>query len=132
MTLDRDALLAKLQALTAPSREVDGDIARHLGWVEKRLGGAGIVWYAPGSDGHPTPVPPRYTGSVEAALPLLDGWWWLFAKGRKRKKAPLHSIALYPEGEDLTEESSLGYTIGHDLLAVAIIIAALKARKTLS
>jgi hypothetical protein len=56
-------LLARLEALTGPDRQVDADIHTHL-----MLPGAMIAQF------------PRYTGSLEAAVALVEqmlpGWWW--------------------------------------------------------
>jgi len=65
-------LVKRLEEASEGSRELDGDIARlALGWEQRTLGGAGLVWYAP-NDPHPKAVAPYFSSSLDAALTQLD------------------------------------------------------------
>ena len=63
----------KLKALTAPSREVDAEIAVMFGarkeWVYDPTGGKGR-----------RNISPHYTASLDATVELVErelpGWWW--------------------------------------------------------
>lgn len=62
-------LITQLENLKGPSREVDAEIAKAMGWKSftwEFAGRCGLTWYAPlNSVGHPQP--PNYTGSIDAA-----------------------------------------------------------------
>ena len=75
------ALAARVEALTGPDRTVDQDVARAVGWVERRG-----HWDMPGGSrpwGYSWLDIPRYTASLDAAASLVPaGWacealsWW--------------------------------------------------------
>jgi hypothetical protein len=60
-----DSLLSRLRSLTAPSREIDAEIALANGWQATF---AHTVWMSP--DKQLDHEPPRYTESLDAALTL--------------------------------------------------------------
>lgn len=78
---------------------------------------------------------PKFTSSVDAALTLVpDGTFWLLGAGRSRPGEPLYGCVISrPVGEpEQLEEHALG-TGEHDAsLALAICIAAFKARRALA
>ncbi len=119
-------LIAKLEALDGPSREVDRDIATHFGdpWDY------GVSWrgWGIGQDGRPIekPVAFPYTASLDAAIALvgrvLPGWSWEarrsgFGNGQASVWNPM-------------EQPRPGKTIRADHKsspAIALLIATLKA-----
>lgn len=63
-----EEILAAVLAARAPSREIDNAIALvALEWEQRALGGAGMVFYAPGNP-HPIPVSPRFTENLGDAM----------------------------------------------------------------
>ena len=64
-----ETLITRLEALTGPSREVDAEIAKAVGWTTFMFGGAGLCWKDPAGRVHA--VPPHFTGSIDAALTLM-------------------------------------------------------------
>lgn len=99
-------LIARLEQLTAPDREVDGDLWLHL-FKGKPFDTV--------ESGQP------FTASVDAALALaekvLPGWYWL--------KPNIYLMAMYRPGHGDTE--SVEHTGYHPVNAIALCIAILKA-----
>ena len=62
-------IIARLEAATKPSRELDAEIAKHLGWTTFMFGGAGPCWKNP--EGRIMAECPHYTGSIDAAIRSL-------------------------------------------------------------
>lgn len=112
-------LIARLEAATEGSRVLDAEI--HLA-IGERCG--------MGSDG--LYLPPHYTQSVDAALTLVpEGWRWDelsrdvdWGPGPERSYAVSIDFYEMPSGRWLRNQSA-----AHDLLPVALCIAALRARK---
>ncbi len=78
-------LLERVQAAAGPDRELDFDLARWRGWTEHDdkddpvfTGKVSTWWAEPGCEWSTTSVPPCVTGSVDAALALVEqvlpGW----------------------------------------------------------
>ena len=68
------SLITQLENLKGPSREVDAEIAKAMGWKSftwEFAGRCGLTWYAPlNSVGRPQP--PNYTGSIDAARSICS------------------------------------------------------------
>lgn len=117
-----DDLIAALEKATGPSRELDAEIARQLGWVcldlRRPLRREG--WMIP--DGT-TATLPKFSASLDTALTLVwEDWTW-----DADASAPERGIdwRLHPPIEE--ERRSVEGT--HRLAPIALCIAALKARK---
>ena len=74
------ALLAKLEAATGPSRELDAAIALAVGWRE-RDGMLGWEWVAP--EGRMRGLP-HFTKSLDAAMTLVPPDWYAIISSRGR------------------------------------------------
>jgi hypothetical protein len=139
------SLIARLQAATGPDRELDGRIWCALNG--KRFKGVAISY-----DGVTTQVfytePPKrtervahkipaFTGSIDAALTLVpDGWRWDdLCRDAEAYSFPAGLyIGEVEYGVTLSKYAEDGRYAGpsldaqHDFLAIALCIAALKAR----
>ncbi len=122
-------LITQLENLKGPSREVDAEIAKAMGWKSftwEFAGRCGLTWYAPlNSVGRPQP--PNYTGSIDAALTLMPkinrpNFPWLAIKSNN----PNNPIGCRCE---LWLDNVKNYNGRGETLAIAICIAALKARE---
>lgn len=77
MTQALSALLAKLEAATGPSRELDEAITRAIGFKLAGYSANVPIWWNP--DDKYVGVAPHYTSSLDAAMTLVPegSWWWL-------------------------------------------------------
>jgi hypothetical protein len=128
------SLLSRLEALTAPDRKIDAEIALANGWV--RTGGDddyATVWHNMRS-GLPLTGPPRYTGSLDAALTLVTEdpanpgkpmLWWLTYDEDGVAGPRAYTAAL---GKGYHEPN---YVYGHNDTspAIALLIAIMKAKE---
>lgn len=123
------SLIKRLEALTGPSREVDAEIATAIGWKSvpwEFSGKRGLTWYAPDLEVHYEC--PHFTGSIDAALTLMPkinrpNFPWLAIKSNN----PNNPIGCRCE---LWLDNVKNYNGRGKTLAIAICIAALKARET--
>lgn len=123
---DLRELVERLEAAEGPSRELDAEIARALGWKDVGIGPHApqtVKWVRP--DGSETfNRLPAYTASIDAALTLVpEGWEWTvgntYAEGRTF--ARVENFALKGEPNFNVD--------GQRPPALALTIAALKARE---
>lgn len=120
-------LIAKLEKLTGPSREVDLAVAQYLGagleHTPTRVTGK-IAW--PG-DTKCRPCPP-YTASLDSSIAVMDitlpGAWYLLGKGKTRSTEPLYGAQVMFGSDEVLGEGE------HDATpAIALLIALLKAKE---
>lgn len=123
-------LIARLEAATEGSRELDSAIALTVGWTfEKRAGETKRWWREPnGPVWFRDTSPPFFTTSLDAAMTLVpDGYFWRMG----------HVEQLSEDDEVMYGAELLRYlhvadrsdSMGHGLTApIALCIAALKAR----
>lgn len=136
-------LISKLEALTGPSREVDGEIALAVEWTFQKLGREGgrgdsrpywrrpgcTEWYERSQEG-----PPRYTESIDAALTLVPE---SDAGGRKLWIRLNQFAGSHGSGKEcwhaelfgIENEQAIKYWGMHPIAAIALCIACLKARE---
>ena len=124
------ALIARLEAATGPSRELDCEIAEQAGWAEVgyRPKFVSPIGFPP--HGKSVRCVPRYTASLDAALTLVpEDWkmqgqiaWPGYDDGKfiNDVRVELHHVVSSGGGPMVT---ALAKTI-----AIAICLAALKAR----
>ena len=101
---EREELIARLEALSGPDREVDRHVAVAVG-LAKRLSGIAAVEWRPGNT---YSVPPAYTASIDAAVALaiskLDSGSvdievaYRSVGGRAHGRAEICGPAVYGEG----------------------------------
>ena len=116
------ALLAKLEAATGPSRELDAKIALAVGWRE-RNGMFGREWISPA--GRMAELPP-YTRSLDAAMTLVpEGCYWHVAAGKTRDSEPLYGAMIQEAAFDGAELGAAENDVGP---ALALVIASIRAR----
>lgn len=127
---DHADLIARLERATGPDRDLDREIGiKTLDWIVTSLSGQGDVLYIDGSYyvDDPRGEFPSPTESLEVALTLVhDDLFWLIAKGRIKPEEPLYGAqickaSLAVAGQIIAEAE-------HNCLAIAVCIAALKAR----
>lgn len=114
-------LIERLERLTEPDRELDGDIGILVGpWTRHDLGDGCWQWRYNGVNfGN---RPPAYTRSVDAAMTLVPGGWHF----------DLHCMWGFPKVRASVDRDwpHMGRHDGwHESLAIALCIAALKARR---
>lgn len=126
-----DALIARVEAATEGSAELDLDILNALGprqwiWLDRRDETITHEQYGPGAVGNPVTSMDRLSRSLDAAMTLIpDDLWWILGKGRTRPNEPLYGVQLRnPSGPDAVAAEAEHPTS----IAVAICLAALKAR----
>lgn len=103
-------LIARLEKATGPDREIDNAIADALGFEMPLTGSEGWPLY--------------YTGSIDAARTLVDGFYWLASEGRTRDNEPLGGAQVFRKNylvKPIAEAE-------HERVEIALCIAALKAR----
>src|SRR6185295_4669336 len=77
-----DELIARLETSSEGSRELDGEIWRHIepnaDWHHLDIGGDQYIWHQRDSkDSIAFEAPPHYTTSLDTALMLVpEGWFW--------------------------------------------------------
>ena len=114
-----DDLIARLEKATGPDRELDGDIVLHLGLVPHGMERGWPGGWA--GDGKQFDAE-WYTKSIDAALTLVPEDWCLFEMGQLGRNNQGWYVNLMHRHE-VGEVSS-----SHESFAVALCIAALKAR----
>ena len=140
--MTRDELIAALEAATGPSRELDGAIAKSVGWAAQRNN-----WWPPeeaakarrqkrslwSCDRGPLPLP-DYTSSIDAALSLVPEGYQIDSMGewahQMLRAAGPWFVILMPRG-NLPPPERDREARRHDHApnaAIALCIAALKAR----
>ena len=62
-------LSRRVSESTGQSRELDGEVARAIGWSTFMFGGAGLCWKD--AAGEIFPCPPSYTASLDAVVALI-------------------------------------------------------------
>lgn len=126
-------LLQRLESLTAPSREVDAEIALSIpGFCAPTAHYDAkddcLVWHEyhehglPGA--HLSQELPRFTASIDAALlGKPDGFYWRMTMGRELPDAALNSVVLRKH-----DSAEIFAQAEHDTPAIALCIAIVKAR----
>ena len=114
---DLESLIERLAALSGPDREVDARIAAAVGLPH------GTLTF--GEDGGKVyrsvvEIAPRYSESIDAALSLVPpGYYWSFDS---------RGCAIVSDKEPRLEPGAVGTCLGHQSPAIALCIAALRAR----
>lgn len=146
MTDKLDALIARLEAATEGSRELDAGIFIYLGKAPKvvKRGATELDWHQtnyewsdPGTwerarFEQPAPpdriVAPYYTTSLDAALSLVPEGWMLKDLCELNRLSGVQWFAeLHRRGEEYTNNDKDAFALNGPL---ALCIAALKARKS--
>ena len=123
-------LIAKLEAATGPSRELDYEIALAVGWSRNPYGRG---WLA--ANGDLCDAPPCLTASIDAALTLVPEGWHIECLSTPDKGTSVRNPsrkAACDMGPDLDNDEGweIGRKVGnHAEAALAVCIAALKARE---
>lgn len=106
-------LIERLEALTAPDREVDAEIAKVMDTT--------VVRHHRESGTNITTTNCHYTSSLDAALTLVpEGWEWL--------REHLETMCVYLPKHNDVNSWDIHITGAHKTPAIALCIAALKAR----
>lgn len=117
---DLQPLISRLEKVEGPDRELDAEIYASIGAVPSEVAdpitGTEIVWIFNGSIG----FPPKFTASLDAAVGLVpEGKAW----GIEDVGAGNPLFEVYAgDGDDAD------HFVVHKLAAIALCIAALKAR----
>jgi hypothetical protein len=141
------SLLARVEALTGPDRDIDAEIfIEHSGEVPANAGRVdslhGMVgWWPIDAPYESARDVPRYTGSTDAALALADkvlprGFLWSVSRppeGKKKRKRKSDDVPIpfdgYVATDDRIGEKSHRFAIvEHVSPALAIILAVLQAK----
>lgn len=142
---NRPDLIALLQAAFGPDRNLDGSIAVATTATVKtdddltyaterdRKGGDATHpghYFIKSRSGASCRAAPFFTASVDAALSLLPpDYDWLIGKGQTRPDEPPFGIQVFQPGSGRMIETPVPLSESeHPSLAIAICIAALKAR----
>ena len=118
-------LIAKLEALDGPSREVDGEVWCAVnGYPFVMWDGAGVVYRGKDGIGHYAENNvPKWTASLDAALALvkrvLPGWGFYLRSDKEGHGCGL----VYPDAFRVTPCHCMGATP-----AIAMLLAMLKAK----
>lgn len=119
-----ETLIKRLEALTGPSREVDEEIAKALGWTAvpwNFAGACGMTWYASGGEVHKEC--PRFTGSIDAARSICPDVMVVYASEIGGDGLPYVELCTSTD-TPVAVHNGIGKT-----LEIAWCIAALKARE---
>lgn len=108
-------LIAKLEAATGPSRELDARIRYEV----RRLFSVGSIDEFLATSVAATV--PRYTSSIDAALTLINGLWCIYAM----EDPGVTYLPASPTGSFFDAKQ---VTVKHQSPIIALCIAALKAR----
>ena len=135
MTLS--SVIHRLETATGPSRELDAAIFCAIGLTDTqerhcrewcRMDGRTDLT----RKHYLAAWAPDYTRSLDAALTLVDAQWELvLAKGRVRPDEPLYGAVIYPWGAVRNAAPGDAVCLGegeHDVFAIALCLAALRAR----
>jgi len=135
----RDALLAlaeRCEQASGPDRELDGEIARALGWTDVHVSVLNPLFQVgrpPGVTGWRDPVP-AFTASLDAALTLVpEGWrvngadWSILGQYSWMLKGPCKKLIMGADGYE--EAGGDWFKSGVSLAtpALALCAAALRA-----
>lgn len=128
-------LIERLEKATGPDRELDGLIFQEVGgdhWLN-------AMRRSQEPSGCPLEIAevtartyaPSFTASIDAALTLVpEGMWWLIGAGQTRPDEPLYGAQIrkpgFSTGGEVVSEAE------HSCMAVALCMAALKARNATS
>lgn len=116
MTLQ--SVITALEQATGPSRELDLEIARHLG--------VRVMKHDPNTGVNYETTYWHYTSKIDDALSLVpEGWFWVV------DGSPAHSFARV-ENQGLVHEPAFCVHLGKGRSAIALCICALRARLSLS
>ena len=116
-------LLSRLQAATGPDREIDAEIGELVGAADH----SGPAYHRPFKD-----WAKHYTASLDAALTLVPvGNWWEIGKTTD-ERSPMRHFGCSADGIFVAKTHASygdgGFIGRHDAPAIALCIAALKAR----
>ena len=115
-------LITRLEAAKGPDRELDAEIAKHLGWTTFIFGGAGPCWKD--TNGRIMAECPHYTGSIDAARTISSDTLLVHASDIGAKGLPLVRLVMDTSKSPIIEHHGIART-----LELAWCIAALKARE---
>lgn len=132
-----DELIARLESLDGPDREVDAEIAKKIGWkLKKSILMSNVYWLD--QENAPRPEVPHFTGSLDVAGMLVpDGWLTTLHihENRSVKRAVCHAELTHDAdmtGRDLNIDAPYDVeAINAPNAAIALCTAALKARKAM-
>lgn len=127
-------LIQRLCEAEGASRELDAEIAWHIGW--DATGSVGQKWrdhyeshkvdddVSRAADNYGVP---KFSSSIDVALTLVpEGCWWIIAKGKVRPEEPFYGAQVRTgimNGDEIIGEGE------HDAApALALCIAALKGK----
>lgn len=113
-----------------PNQEIDGAIAKYLGWTHQKMkGDAKAYWRKPGDGSYymrQKNGPPEYTNSIDVAVSLIPpGMFWVLSFGKTRKEEPLGGCQIFQGGDIDDVGDPLSEGEGNSV-HIAICIAALK------
>lgn len=126
--MTRAELIAKLEAATEGSRQLDGEIGRAVGYVASSWWGAiAFRW----NEGECWGSVPDFTTSLDAALTLVpEGWGWL---ARSHDGSPAYDGTGRGRGGfanvNIGRDDAQFFTEFAATPALALCIAALRARE---
>lgn len=125
-------LIARLEKLPGPDRELDADIFRALGW--RSFGGIFNQQWWEGPSGERCKAVPFFTASIDAALTLVpEGYCWLSRSHDGSKNlAGNGSGAGGFANVHANRDDAIFFTAFAATPAIALCIAALKARQSLT
>ncbi len=122
--VDLIELAERCERAEGPDYQLDGDIARAMGWsYRQREGFSHWQWYsqgktdAPLSEGEIRVCPPAYTTSIDAALSLVPEGWCFEVTNFDTFATVFAGLGSAPKA-----------SAGGDTPALALCAAALKAR----
>jgi len=119
-------LIERLTKATGPDRELDADIALAVGEFSEKHGLPGGGWVSKGPH-HAIVGAPSYTASLDAARTLVKDFYWLVSEGKTRDAEPLGGAQVFRRDYLVKPVAEAE----HELVEIALCIAALKARSAL-
>lgn len=122
---DLTALIHKLEQAKEGSRELDEAIAEAVGYTLAPTA-TGVNTYCEPDDGDYIGTAPRFTRSLDAAMTLVGGFYWIIGMGKTKPKEPMYAAEIFavnPHKELLAEAE-------HNASApLALCLASLRARQ---
>ncbi|TXL72543.1 hypothetical protein FHP25_24930 [Vineibacter terrae] len=118
----REEIIAAIETAKCPSHELDEQVARLLGWTQRRVGQVD-AWFD--LAGHMHGRPPLFTKSLDDAARLIPvGAYWFVGAGREQPGEPLYGAVIIEPASD--REIGGGETDAS--AASALTIAGLRAQ----
>lgn len=126
-----DDLIARLEKLTGPDRQLDGLIFKTLYQRDEDMWttfGDEDVWHRRDPSDHCAyDPPPNYTACMADAVTLVRSmnFYWVASEGKTRETEPLGGVQIFRRNHLVTPLSEAE----HEKVEIALCIAALKARR---